>query len=85
MRRKLIAIPVLALALTGVTSGTALAKSENGKGNGNVGCTLSDRSHYDNPADMLKFLAERDGSFQETVDKYSFDSVGDLIGQKCGG
>ena len=75
-------------ALMVSTSGGAFAASESseGQGNGAVGCTLAGGLQYENPAAMLKYLAGRDGSFQNTVDKYSstFASVGDLIDKKCG-
>ena len=86
MLKRIATCALTAGALTIALSGVAHAES-NGVGNGSVGCKLANNSTYGNPAEMLKYLAGRDGSFQNTVDKYpgSFSSVGDLIGQKCGG
>lgn len=84
--RKLMITAVAIGAMVLPMAGTAAAAPGNGNGNGSVGCTLSGGEHFANPADMLKFLADRDGSFQNTVEKYDhiFASVGDLIDQKCG-
>jgi hypothetical protein len=84
MKRKIAAV-VLGTALAlGALAGPAAAN--NGKGNGAVGCTLANSTEYKNPAEMLKALSERDGHFQDTVDLFPahFESVGDLIDQKCG-
>jgi len=78
---------IVLLATIGLTSLGAVAPAHAaGVGNGSEGCTLSGGYEHKNPAAMLKALTERDGSFQNTVDKYSgsFSSVGDLIGKKCG-
>lgn len=77
-----------ALVAAGIMSLSLVAANGNGNGNGKangaVGCELTNGDTYDTPAAMLKALTDRDGHFQETVDKYSFASVGDLIDQKCG-
>ena len=85
MKKKMTALVFGAALAVSTLAGTAGANE--GVGNGAEGCTLANNSEYKNPAEMLKFLADRDGGhFQNTVDKYpnSFDSVGDLINQKCG-
>lgn len=89
---------VIALAASGMfaLAGAAHADSTTtGKpGNGNQGCTLSSGDHYKNPGKM--FQAIRDGTAdttanpgnnpKDTVNQFpsSFDTVGDLIAQKCG-
>lgn len=76
----------IAGALAGGLILAALAAGPAAAGNGNGhGCTLANGDTYKNPAAMLKALSARDGHFQNTVDTYGFDSVGDLIAQKCGG
>jgi len=82
--KKFAAAALVVAALVAPLSGVVDAKSANGKGNGNVGCTLADGTHYANPAAMLKAFATRDGHVQTTVTTYGFASVGDLIAQKCG-
>lgn len=92
MTKKLIATAALAAALVAPMAGTAGAS--NGNANGRVGCTLANDTHYDTPAEMLKYLTERDGdrwqdssfnNFQNTVEHYGgFDTVADLIHTKCG-
>jgi len=86
MKKRIAAAALVAGFGFGV-AGTAVHADghNNGVGNGQ-GCTLANGDTYKNPAAMLKALTERDGSFQTTIDLYpgSFDSVGDLINQKCG-
>lgn len=85
MKKNAIIVAALAAALP-LTIAASPAENALGQGNGTVnGCTLANNSEYKNPAEMFKYLTERDGHFQNTVDKYSsFDTVADLIDQKCG-
>lgn len=80
MIKKLIATAALAAALVSPMAGTAGASNGNAYGHG---CTLNDGGPQANPGEMLKYLHERDGHFQVTVDQW-FDSVADLIDRKCG-
>lgn len=80
LKKLVIAAAAAGLGLT-LAAAPAQAEPGNGKAYGH-GCVLVDRSEYGTPGAMLQFLAERDGSFQNTVDKY-FDSVADLIHKKC--
>jgi hypothetical protein len=85
MKKKMTALAFGAVLAVSTLAGTAGANE--GVGNGAEGCTLSNGAHYKNPSEMLKALTARDGHFQDTVnDLYPqyFDSVGDLIDQKCG-
>ncbi len=88
---KTILTTVAATALVLGMSGAAFAgkkdpspsETTGNPGNGNQNCVLANGDTFKNPAAMLKALTDRDGSFQNTVD-LSFESVGDLIDQKCG-
>lgn len=82
MKRTIVLIATIGLVSFGAVAPAQAA----GPGNGSAGCELSGGADFRNPAEMLKALTVRDGSFQTTVDLYpgSFASVGDLIGQKCG-
>ena len=82
--KKFSAAALVVAALVAPLSGVVDARSANGKGNGNVGCTLADGTHYATPAAMKKAFTARDGHFQVTVARYGFASVADLIDQKCG-
>lgn len=81
MKRKIAALVLGSALALGALAGPAAAN--NGKGNGSVGCELKNGDDYANPGEMLKALTERDGHFQNTVDNW-FESVADLIDQKCG-
>ena len=85
MRKIITACLAAGLGLA-IAAGPAQAEPGNGKGNayGQVGCTLANDNSYESPGKMLQYLAERDDSFQMTVDKYSFGSVANLIDKKCG-
>ena len=80
----------IAAAATGVLlamgAAPASAGSDNGNAYGKNGCQIKNGTEFKNPGKMLQYLSERDGNPKATVDEYpnSFDSVGDLISQKCG-
>lgn len=82
MKRKIAALVLGSALALGALAGPAAAN--NGKGNGAAGCKLANGDEYSNPAEMLKALTERDGHFQDTVETFNFESVGDLIDKKCG-
>ena len=84
--KKLVAFGLAAGLGIALAAGPANADSHKGNGNayGKVGCELADGSDYETPGKMLQALADRDGSFQATVEKFGFGSVANLISEKCG-
>lgn len=83
MLKKIAIAAAAAAAGLGLTLAAAPAYAEpgNGKAYGH-GCTRINGGEFETPGAMLKELTDRDGSFQNTVDMH-FDSVADLINQKC--
>ena len=78
------------LAAATIFGAAGVASADEGNHHGH-GCTLRDGSTYDNPGQMFQHLQDRTsggvaGTPKDIVDAYpgSFDSVGDLIAQKCG-
>ena len=82
MVKKLFVVLVATAALAVPLAGGAAAAPA--RGHGQAGCTLSNGAHYKTPAAMLRALAARDGSVQNTVRLYGFGSVGALIENQCG-
>lgn len=79
----LLAVLMLVLGMA-VAEGNGENSAEQG-----VQCVLADDTTFETPAEMLKFLRDRDKDladhpvgFQNTADEW-FDSVGDLIAKKC--